>query len=397
MIKKPLFIFFLFFYFIPGIFTLLFPSFINEEFNGEVGFISLLYSSIFFSLAYYSSNISFTIPRIKQLDILSILFSNKIELFFISIYLISSIIFFINFGLSFRQTGDEVSDVGLIIYINYISKSYIKVFLFKEIILASQKSYKSPFLKLALIIFSSILSASAALDAVVILMAIIIAFKRELIYETQKLSFSFYIILLLLLTLVPLLGTANKYGFERSFILISENGVYFFKALIRRIASWHQSINLYIDIIQNVIFIDALTLIKDIFKTFINRVEIIFGGEKVIPEVWSAARFNYLNLSVYTNNIRTGISPGIVASSLIFYFPIGLILFSFILGQYYKFIYNFFRIELNIFTNLFILLVIIFPLVSSPFDLINLLGNDFTLIFFLVSLGVFFKNSKIYR
>lgn len=392
MIKKALIIFFIFWYLIPGLFTLFYPLFITDLFKGEVYLSSLLYSYIFVLLTIYFTKIRVNIPNVNQFKLFGFFFISKIEWFFVTLFFVSSLYFFFELGLSFRQTGDNISNAGSLVYLNYITKAYVKCFLFKQVILISNKSYKLPSLKLILVFFGSILSTAAALDAMLPLIIIVLFFSKNIIYsDKRKKNILFYVIIFLILLSVPIIGTANKVGFEKTYYIFTETSEFFIKSLFRRIATWHHSINIYFDIIISEVIPSSFDLISDIFKTSINRVSILFGGERNIPEVHTAARFNYLNLFHDTTNPKTGATSGIIATSLLF-FPFGLFIFSFLLSIYYKYIYSLVRKNPSNFTHFFILMVIVLPIISSPLDLIIILSPELFFLFFLVSLKYYIKS-----
>ena len=294
--KQPLLIFFGFFYFIPAIFSHMYPEFMLDIYKGRIHFISLLYAIIFFILTYYFTKLKVNIPSIKQIKYLRFFFNSKVEWFFILSFIISSIVFYFVFGFQFRQTGDNISVGGSILYLNYATKAYVKCFLFKQIILISDKDYKLPFLKLILVFIGSILATSAALDALVPLIVLVFIFRRGVIYGDSGKSIFFYIIVLLVIITVPLIGLANKIGFEDTYYLFTDNFEYSSKSIIRRIATWYHSINIYIDILYNEIIPNSMDLIFNIIDTLFNRISILFGGFRDIPEIQSAARFNFLEL-----------------------------------------------------------------------------------------------------
>ena len=211
-------------------------------------------------------------------------------------------------------------------------------------------------------------------------------YKKEFIANTKQVFFFYFFILIIVIT-VPIIGTANKIGFHPTYVLFTENYDFVLKSVLRRIATWYHSINIYLDIVYYEIIPNFLDLIKDIFKTSVNRFAIIFGYDRDIPEINTAARFNYLNLFWDTSNPKTGATSGIVATSLLF-FPFGLFFFSFILGKFYKYVYNLIPKKTSYFTDFFILLVIITPLVSSPLDLIIILSPETFFFFFLVCLNI---------
>lgn len=393
MIKQAILLFYVFWYLFPAIFTLINPYFVTELYRGGISLLTIIYSTLFCSLTYYFSTIKFNFHDIKQFNYLSLFFDKRVEWIFISFFIFSSIYFYNNFGYQFRQTGDVFSSGGNILYVNYITKVYIKLFLFKQIILVINPDYKIPTFKLLIVILGSILSTSAALDVLIPLFCILILINKKLIYDTKAryLFFSSFFFFLLAF-LVMLIGTSNKTGFEQGFILISENFSFFIKTIIRRISTWNQSISVYIEILKLEVFYSFYDLISSIFKNLLNRIEILFGGARNLPELWSSSRVNYLNLFWDNSSPRSGTSPGIIASSLLFYFPIGLIFFSLLLGQYYKYVYHMIKRKVNILSHVFILMVIILPFVSAPLDLINFINPSQIFFIFLVSLKYHLKS-----
>ena len=369
---------------------MLFPEFISELFEGKIYFISILYSASFFILTYYFTKIKLNIPNIKIFKFLGVFFNNKIEWFFIITFFISSIIFFFLYGISFRQSGEIMSDVGSIIYLNFATKAYVKIFIFKQIILCSNLNYKFPLFKLIIVFIAAILSISGSLDIMLPVIIFIFFLNRSLIYNDKKQSFSLYFFSILILILVPVVGTANKIGFESTYTFFSGNYEFIFKSILRRLSTWHQSVNYYIEIVYIEIIPYSFDLISDIFKTSINRFSILFGGARDIPEVHTAARYNFLNLLSYNSNPRTGTSPGVVATSLLF-FPFGFFIFSFLLSRFYKFIYNLMPRNPSNFTHFFILLVILLPIIASPLDLIIIISPTLFFIIFLISLKYHLK------
>ena len=396
MIKKALIFFYVFWYLIPSIHSLINPLLYEEIFQGEVSYVSLIYTAIFFLLAYYFSKVNFGFLEIKQFRYLGYFFNKKVEWVFILIFLVTSYIFYFEYGLQFRHNGEGLSVAGPILYINYITKTYVKLFIFKHIIISCRENYKVPFLKLSIVLIGSFFSMSSALDVVVIIFTLILMFKKDLFYlNLSKHSLSFLAITLLLVICIPLIGLANKVGYDQAFIIIQDNYLFFIETIIRRIGTWHQSINVYITIIKSDLIYDPSDTIINIVKTLFNRAEIIFGGFKEIPDVQSIFRLNFLNLFKDTSNVLTGASPGIVATSLLFYFPFGLIIFSLLLGQLYRYIFSMISKKINFLIHMFILFVMVMPFVASPIDLINIISPSMFFILFFVSLRVNIKKTTI--
>tara|TARA_B100000780_G_scaffold275665_1_gene242731 strand:+ start:965 stop:2164 length:1200 start_codon:yes stop_codon:yes gene_type:complete len=392
MIKRALILFYFIWYLMPSIHSLINPLFYKELFKGEVSYVSLIYTAIFFLLAYYFSKVNFGFLKIKQFSFLGVFFNKKVEWVFVLIFLVTSYIFYFEYGFQFRHTGQGLSDAGPILYINYITKTYIKLFIFKYIIIACRENYKAPFLKLSIVLIGSFFSMSSALDVMPIIFTLILMFKKDLLYlNLSKHLISSILVLLSSVIFIPLIGVANKVGYEQALITIQDNYLFFIETIIRRIGTWHQSINVYITIIKSDVIYDPSDTIINIVKTLFNRVEIIFGGVREIPKIQSIFRLNFLNLFNDTSNVLSGASPGIVATSLLFYFPVGLIIFSLLLGQLYRYLFSMISKKINFLTHIFILFVMVMPIVSSPIDLINIISPSTFFILFLISLR---KNIK---
>jgi hypothetical protein len=344
--------------------------------------LSLFYSILFFLLTFQFSKIKFNIISIRQCNLTVDIFSNRFEWFFILIFFITSILFYYNYGLQFRQNGEDLSNTGFDIYINLISKSYIKVFLLKQFIISKYNYYHKPYAKLFFVFIGYFLSMSASLDFLFLFFIFIFIIKTDFLYMNfKKKMFILFLFSIPIILGVPFIGIANKIGYEQAIILIQTNYLYFFESIIRRIATWNQSINIYITFPNYKL--GPLDIIINIFKTTFNRFTILFEGKKELPSIQSMFRFNYLNLYKYPFNNRTGSSPGIVATSLFFYFPIGLFFFSFLLGQLFKYINILIPNKINILFDIFISFLIVLPFITSPLDLLNFLTPiTFYIIFF---------------
>jgi len=382
MIKRNIIILFIFWYLIPEIHGLLNPSFYKLLYKGNITILSLFYSILFFLLTFQFSKIKFNIISIKQFNLSVDIFSNRFEWFFILIFFITSILFYYNYGLQFRQNGEDLSNTGFDIYINLISKSYIKVFLLKQFIISKYNYYHKPYAKLFFVFIGYFLSMSASLDFLFLFFIFIFIIKTDFLYMNfKKKMFILFLFSIPIILGVPFIGIANKIGYEQAIILIQTNYLYFFESIIRRIATWNQSINIYITFPNYKL--GPLDIIINIFKTTFNRFTILFEGKKELPSIQSMFRFNYLNLYKYPFNNRTGSSPGIVATSLFFYFPIGLFFFSFLLGQLFKYINILIPNKINILFDIFISFLIVLPFITSPLDLLNFLTPiTFYIIFF---------------
>lgn len=397
MTGKPVLLFFGFWYFIPFLFTFIYRDFTKELYRGDIDYFSLIYSTLFCLLIYLFSKIRLGIPDIKQFRYLSILFSNKIEWFLILVFFITSIIFSIEFGVKFRQSGEYMSQAGVVVYLNTITKTYVKLFLFKSLILFVNNVFDISKTKIFFVLIGSILSISASLDAIIIFFSFFLLINSKIIItnKVSTLLFYFFPILLMIIS-VPIIGTVNKIGIEETFIRLNENALLFLKITLRRISTWQHSINIYLDYFKEYFpyFEYRKGLVSDILTNLYNRLEILFGGTRELTGEWSSSRSNYLNLFWSNTNPRSGTSPGIIATSLMISPIFSFIFLSFITGLYYKFVYKIIGKNINIIFHGFVLFIIISPFVSAPLDLINFINPSIIFFVFLVALKYHLKKIK---
>ena len=79
-----------------------------------------------------------------------------------------------------------MSSAGNSIYLNYVTKAYIKCFILKQVILTSYSNYKLPSLKLTLVFVGCILSTAAALDAIIPITILVLFLRKDIIYNENQ-------------------------------------------------------------------------------------------------------------------------------------------------------------------------------------------------------------------
>ena len=382
--RKLVFYIFFIFHFIPFLYLYSRKVYISNFYRGDVGdFKTLLYSIMFFTITYLFTKVNLKTLSLKRF---TFIFNKRLVSLLIIIFFLLSIYFFKNYGLNFRQTSEGLSSGGAILFLHLILKNYLKTLLFIEFIF--QYKLKRNFLSKRnrfLILISLSLSISGSLDIILIAYSALVLLKPRLI--VLKGSLRYLLILGALLISILFVGIANKLGVSETFIIFRlENFKILFEHLLKRISTWHQSI----EVMGNEFlfsFERNIDILKSILQNTLSRFQIIVGNNFEKPEIWSLSRYNYLLLFQNNTNAITGSSPGIVASSLIL-FPFTFIFLAICLGQIIKSIFRLVNKETNILFDIFIILVILYPILSSPIDLLNIFSPGAVFLFsFIVALS----------
>lgn len=382
---------FLGFHCIPFFYLLFRKDYVSNFYRGDIGgFSSILYALVFFTSVSLFSRVKVKYIRLRLLDFL---FSKRIISILSIVFLILSVQFFNNYGLSFRQSGEGLKSGGAILFLHLILKNYFKVILFLNLVylLNFNKHYNTK--TIIFIVFSSFaLSITGSLDLLLILFSLLILINSKLLIS--KMSKNHVLVLTLMIISLVFVGIGNKIGVSNTYLIFTnkENLLFLSDHFLKRIAVWHQAIPVMSE--EFIFSYDkSLEIISNIFENSISRFKILMGYNYERPEIWSMNRYNFLLLFQDNSNPITGSSPGIVASSQVL-FPIFFIPLSFALGQLIKSITSLIKPEINIVLNIFLIFIFIFPLFASPIDLINIFNPDFVFLFlFLTSLS--YLNNKL--
>lgn len=308
-------------------------------------------------------------------------------------FTLMSIVFYFQYGLKFRHTGENLSKTAGWVIILVFVRTYFKAFLFVSIFnelkekkrIVSRKTY-------LLIGVSFYFSMVSSFDVINILAAAIFAFFNRgailnLFGEKKRVGRLFIPVFVLFAIMgVFFVGTANKIGVERASKEFFSGGM-LKEQILRgslRLSTNYASVSGVIDayVLEDRTVKEALP--GTLTNTF-NRFWFLLTGERnQAPDIWTISRANYMNLYHQTNNERTGASPGPIASM----FYTGNIFLGFILMTIYLIIifrilkYGFSsKYKLN-FLGYFLCFVFIMPFFESPLDLVNVFNPAFIYVFF---------------
>lgn len=391
-----------------------FPSYVFYYFYKEA-FVEAFYgfeNGVFYSLIYLCLVVfivvvlNFFLPKFN-------LFKNAIYFcpfkyslinnLFSILFLVFSIKFMTQYGLSFVHSGTSMAEVESYVMILYGLKGYFIFYLFFIYIkILNNQTVKFGFIYW-IIIISNFFGLSGSMDIVYIFLYIL-----PLVINTNKLKMIFTkriyfikiknLLLLLLLLLVGLLtifiGYANKLGVENTYKLIQnfEDLEYLYVATLIRFANGFAS---FISLSNNHFFdlqlqFQAIGIPIEVFK---YRLSVLFNIFSSKPEVFNIARLNYL--TVYKDYHATaGATPGLLGS--IFYipfFPINFFVISlyilFIIRQVNRFL-NCNLIRLNI-IGLLLLFVFLLPLFESPIDYFIIIDPSVLSLFYFITITSYFN------
>lgn len=224
-------------------------------------------------------------------------------------------------GLTFRQTGAALAEVGAIGFILQFMKIYFGI----AILVHCRMLYEKPndrrrSVSLLLIGLGFLFSIQAAYDVMFVLAALLgsgLKWKRLLglhLKSVRRLSILFIPVVIVLAGFV---GVSNKVGFDEALRVIVGTD-YLFRAISARLGYHFFSTSMYVSdhFLNFSLFFDA---VGNVLGTLLYRGSVILGIEGVEkPEIVSVARMNYLLLS-YDWKERTGASPSMIGS--VFYMP----------------------------------------------------------------------------
>lgn len=318
---------------------------------------------IIFSLYSMLPLIRFQVPRNL------IIFKSKLNLIFIIAFMFSSIIFFKDYGISFRHQGEGIA-TNMILILHSITKEYFKIFiLYKALLEINGLPNNTNKIQLFLVLGCFLLSLSGSLDILYILVISALIINPSLLRKNLKNQASVIFLTGTSLFLVLALGLGNKVGFDNFFDFISNNFQSIGVGLIARFSTMQISLMNSIEYSSSFEVIEILTRELQVGS---DNLQILFGGNKGLRvDPWSINRYNFLKIS----NVflpRTGTSPGLFSTFLIA--PLlalpTILIFSFFLKQFSRII----PYKLNIYGFLIIFTMIFYPLTMNLYGNLNFIS-----------------------
>lgn len=304
--------------------------------------------------------------------------------FVILLYTFCATYYFNKVGITFRHSGSGLSSGLFLILATSLKEIYKYVLLFyflgsfNGLVCESGKS------KVFLITLGNVLMLSGSLDVLWITLGIILI---AMPYAFHRRMYVLQIVLYLLLGIAVLMGVvfvgfANKLGAVDAVNFIQNNAEYIAAILLGRLSTLHISLMHVFEVSQ----FDFLTVLQREIHTSIDNLSVLFGKVKYrLEDPWSVNRLNW-NLISSVFREKTGASPGLFAS---FYFN------PFLFLAVWMFICELIRRlviiipkGVNQFVPIIFFLFITYPLIISPWSMLNIFSPSGLMCFlFLVLLN----------
>lgn len=312
----------LIFYFVPFLLFMVNGNPLEQTLLHRPNYILGVLYAVF---AFLLFTLSLKLPSIRLPNyfrgISRIAFGSRWSLTFAIFFLVFSIATRSVMGLSFRQTGDALADVGNIAFVLQFLKLYFGVAILVHYrMLRENPEDQRRSISLVLIGLGFIFSIQAAYDVLYIFAALAASgFKwRRLLGLHIKAVRRFSIIFLpVVVLLAGYVGVANKTGSEEALRLILGTD-YLLTIISTRLGYPLYNTSMYVSehFTSFFLFPEA---VQNIMGTFKYRASILLGIDGVAkPEVVSIARMNFLFITTEWS-ARTGASPSMLGS--VFYMP----------------------------------------------------------------------------
>ena len=313
-------------------------------------------------------------------------------------YLMLSIRFYFEFGLSFVHSGTSMSDVSSYIILFYSMKPIVIYFLFYEFLrlLNSQTIFTTDRLLLSILAIASVFGLSGSME--IIFLSLIFFFilippsKKVNLFmgNTRRINFKTvltYFLSFIIGICVIFVGYANKLGTEKSLDLFTDSNVRveLIKELFIRFGNSYASLICMVNnhLIELSLQVKAIKIPIEVFKF---RLSVLFNLEFQKPEIFNVSRLNYL--TTYKDfHLKAGASPGLLASTFFLpLFPLNILILILILKKNIESINDAIPKEKRV-SILGIILIFIFtiPLFESPIDYLIIFDPSVMALFFYFS------------
>lgn len=232
--------------------------------------------------------------------------------------------FKINFGVTFRQEGDGLSEVGGVAKLVFLLKPVLTAYIFYSFFAAPEG--RRVFFTDVFVLLFFVFSLSGSFEALLIFLLFVKVFfssvfeslfiengGRSLLSSISKLFFKALVGLMAIASII-FIGIANKVGFSESFdyfssdSVISKLGYY----LYYRVAVFNSTLAIRLEDVWN---LDYLYRSYDVIvDSFTYRASIILGDPSARPDLTNLNRLNYVEIHRYPKIKEIGASPGLFAS-----------------------------------------------------------------------------------
>ncbi|MDQ0567349.1 hypothetical protein GRI55_14170 [Erythrobacter citreus] len=368
------------FYFVPFALFIFLGNPLEASFAPAPNYaIALAY--IVFSLYWFAFVVKITPVKFRAVPyyISSMVFGPYSALVLALSFLSISLWSYVALGFQFRQTGDALSEVGLLGFLLVFGKVLMGTSIIVNYRLV--KEGKSPSIRsaaLLLIAIGFMVNAQSAVDILFSFTAYVAAshiIRRKINLTGKLIQSASLIVLPFLVVAIFFVGKSNKVGVEEALYIVSDAKL-FFAAFLHRYsyALYSTAANIEENFFN---FGLALSALKEVASIFQFRLYSAIGLAAERPELGSIARMNFFVLSHFYQD-RIGVSPSMLGS--VFYFPgagFAILYYVFFIRFIYDLFWRIMGTKMNnwLFTILAVLLSA--TAVDAFLDSINPLSNGF--------------------
>jgi hypothetical protein len=312
----------LIYYYLPAVIIFFFGNALEESIrprpNYLFGFGFVLFSFMLFSLA-----LKLPLIRLPHLGrtLARLAFDARLSVFYAAFFVMFALATRSTMGLSFRQTGTALADVGAIGFVLQFLTIFFGVSILVHYRMIHEDQDRKMRSKASLLIaLGFAFSIQASFDVIFVFCALLASgtrWRRVLGLHLKIVRRAAIAVIPLVVLAALFVGTANKQGVEQAIQILSsfDNILQLFA---RRLSYHFTSTSMHVSegFLNFGLFFDAIV---NVYNTALYRVSVLFGiGGVNKPEVVSISRMNFLQLSPYWHP-RTGASPSVLGS--VFYLP----------------------------------------------------------------------------
>ena len=231
------------------------------------------------------------------------------------------------YGLSFRQTGDRISQAGGLVIVLFILQSYMLAVELWLIGLPPERAKVWHLTAaLALMAWGSFLSLAASSGVIVLAVAVLLLIRnltgRDIFRAVStKATIVTMALLAVLVVAAMFTGIANKRGVDAAAYLFSDDAQTVIDIFQARISYHFYAASFY----TNYHFADfslGFQAVTEVVNAIRHRFDVLVGNPTYFNEIWSVRRLNYEHISFFYRE-RTGASTGMVAG--IYFVPGGIL------------------------------------------------------------------------
>ncbi len=403
------------------------PLFLYFGFGGHANFIPFvigyeyfIFFLLFFGTWFFSYLVFVGLIKVSVNRVINIF---KFEYLWLCISFVSMVVGFyfkLNYGLDFRQSGDKLSDSGIIPKLVFLLKPVaISYFVYHMFCYHAIKQTGVVFLSKVLFLFFMIFTLIASFEMLIISLVVfqIVSVKGfyRVFYSRVDIGFFNRYLKLVLLVMFGLLilsgvvfvGIANKTGMDDVGEYFSSNDVVskLLYYLYYRLSIFNSSLAIYVSKF-NFDFDLYFKSISIVAESFLYRVSILVGAAIERPELTNMNRLNYETIFVNLKDKEIGASPGVFASFSMLMPAYAAAILS---GLYFSFIskvLNGFVVPGNqhrfSMIAVFLMIYYMFPFLHNPVNSFMSLGPEvfkavlYLYVLIIISLKLTFVNDQEY-